>query len=232
MGSRWRVLPRIISQSGLRNSASVIWLHGSGDTGPGILEWINMVWKEEFKFPHIRLIFPSADPVPYTPNNGQVSTVWFDRQKISPFVPENLSSIDASATKLNELIQAEVDGGIPLSRIIIGGFSMGGAMALHQVYRYQKQVAGCFALSSFLNEGSLVYKEVENIQNKSSLPPLFQCHGTRDELVLFDWGTETFKTLTNLGISGEFQEFNIFHEFNKKELTLLREWILTKLPPD
>ncbi|XP_062609869.1 lysophospholipase-like protein 1 [Saccostrea cucullata] len=186
-----------------------------------MLNWINMVWKAEF--PHIKLIFPSADPIQYTPNNGQVSTVWFDRQKISPFVPENLSSIDASATKLNELIQVEVDGGIPLSRIIIGGFSMGGAMALHQVYRYQKQVAGCFALSSFLNEGSLVYKNVENLQNKSSLPPLFQCHGTRDGLVLFDWGAETFKTLTNLGIPREFKQYDITHEFSKRGLKLLRE---------
>ena len=76
------------------------------------------------------------------------------------------------------------------------------------------------------------FQELESIKDKSSLPPLLHCHGTRDELVLFDWGKTTFKTLTELGVSGEFHEFNVFHEFNKKELTLIREWILDKLPPE
>lgn len=110
-------------------------------------------------------------------------------------VPEILSSVDASAIKLNDLVQNEVDSGIPLSRIIIGlysdctpllfklclnawaeinliwvftfiiwlwcfegGFSMGGGMAFHVAYRYQREVAGCFALSSFLNHNSVVCK--------------------------------------------------------------------------
>ena len=76
------------------------------------------------------------------------------------------------------------------------------------------------------------FQELESIKDKSSLPPLLHCHGTRDELVLFDWGKTTFKTLTELGVSGEFHQFNVFHEFNKKELTLIREWILDKLPPE
>eukprot|EP00105_Crassostrea_gigas_P011445 XP_011427114.1 PREDICTED: lysophospholipase-like protein 1 [Crassostrea gigas] len=232
MASRWKILPRIVAQSGPKHSASVIWLHGSGDTGPGVLEWINMVWKEEFQFPHIKLIYPTADPIPYTPNACQPSTVWFDRQQISPMVPEILSSVDASAAKLNDLVQNEVDSGIPLSRIIIGGFSMGGGMAFHMAYRYQREVAGCFALSSFLNNESVVYKKLRNVEDRSALPPLLQCHGTRDELVLFDWGKTTFKTLTDLGVYGEFHEFNIFHEFNKKELQILQRWMLDKLPPD
>jgi phospholipase/carboxylesterase len=57
---------------------------------------------------------------PYTLNSGGVSTVWFDRHKLSPKAPEHLPSIDAMATRLNELVQAEVNSGIPLSRIVIG----------------------------------------------------------------------------------------------------------------
>ncbi|XP_048736265.1 lysophospholipase-like protein 1 [Ostrea edulis] len=230
MASKWKVLPRIVSPSGPKNSASVIWLHGSGDTGPGLLEWIKMVWKEDFNFSHIKVIFPSADPMPYTLNGGNLSTVWYDRLQLSPKIPENLPSIDVMATKLNELVQTEVNSGIPLSRIVIGGFSMGGGMALHLVYRYQRQVAGCFALSSFLNNDSKVYKELKNIQGQPS-PPLFQCHGTRDELVLFDWGRETYKTLEGLGVKVDFHDFDLDHEFNKEELSILREWILDRLPP-
>jgi hypothetical protein len=75
----------------------------------------------------------------------------------------------------------------------------------------------------------LYFQELENTQDQPP-PPLFQCHGTKDDLVLFDWGRDTFKTLTEHGVQGEFHDFDLYHEFNKTELSLLREWILNKLP--
>lgn len=74
-----------------------------------------VIWQFVFIYFHYFLIWS-----PYTPNACQPSTVWFDRQQISPMVPEILSSVDASAAKLNDLVQNEVESGIPLSRIIIG----------------------------------------------------------------------------------------------------------------
>lgn len=74
-----------------------------------------VIWQFVFIYFHYFLIWS-----PYTPNARQPSTVWYDRQQISPMVPEILSSVDASAAKLNDLVQNEVDSGIPLSRIIIG----------------------------------------------------------------------------------------------------------------
>lgn len=76
----------------------------------------------------------------------------------------------------------------------------------------------------------LYLQELKNIQGQPS-PPLFQCHGTRDELVLFDWGRETYKTLEGLGVKVDFHDFDLDHEFNKEELSILREWILDRLPP-
>jgi len=151
---------------------------------------------------------------------GLLSQVWFDRHKISPDCPEHLESIDTMRSLLGAVIQEEVRAGVPKHRMIIGGFSMGGAMALHLACRDHPEVAGVFALSSFLNKGSVVYKDflVESgirgsinyvfgrrcrglniwprfiaVQDRrgQALPELFQCHGAADELVLHRWGEET-----------------------------------------
>ncbi|KAF6073508.1 lysophospholipase like 1 [Phyllostomus discolor] len=89
---------------------------------------------------------------------GGISNVWFDRFKISNDCPEHLESIDAMCQVLTDLIDDEVKSGIKKNRILIGGFSMGGCMAMHLAYRNHQDVAGVFALSSFLNKTSAVYQ--------------------------------------------------------------------------
>lgn len=87
-----------------------------------------------------------------------MQNVWFDRVAISNQVPERIGSIDSMCRHVSNLIDSEVADGIPRDRIIIGGFSMGGCLALHLAYRYKTSVAGCFAMSSFLNKESAVYE--------------------------------------------------------------------------
>lgn len=88
----------------------------------------------------------------------QPSNVWFDRKAISISVPECKHSIDIICNKASELIHREVAGGIPMNRIVIGGFSMGGCLAMQLAYRFKRSLAGCVAMSSFLNDESNVYK--------------------------------------------------------------------------
>lgn len=87
-----------------------------------------------------------------------MQNVWFDRVAISNQAPEHVESLNSMCQNVSELIDKEVADGIPLSRIILGGFSMGGCLALHLAYRYRTTVAGCFTMSSFLNKGSIIYK--------------------------------------------------------------------------
>lgn len=87
-----------------------------------------------------------------------MQNVWFDRIAISNQVPEHIESIDSMCQNISELIDKEVANGIPFNRIIVGGFSMGGCLALHLAYRYKTSIAGCFAMSSFLNKGSIIYE--------------------------------------------------------------------------
>ncbi|MXQ82016.1 hypothetical protein E5288_WYG004791 [Bos mutus] len=129
-----------------------------GDSGQGLRTWIKQVLNQDLTFQHIKVIYPTAPPRPYTPLRGGISNVWFDRLKISNDCPEHLESIDVMCQVLTDLIDDEVKTGIKKNRILVGGFSMGGCMAMHLAYRNHQDVAGVFALSSFLNKASAVYQ--------------------------------------------------------------------------
>lgn len=221
-----RVMPTTVQHTG-----TVIFMHGSGDTGMGVKEWVKMLLKEDMKFPHIKVLYPTAPFRPYTPLGGENSNVWFDRRRIAPDVPEHLETINLSLNRLTEIVNEEVKSGIEMKNIIIGGFSMGGAMALHLGYRALNEVGGIFALSSFLNDDSIVYKTLDKRADRKPLPPLFMCHGDRDELVLLKWGQETFGMLEERGIKGEFHVLNgAFHELKRREILQLRNWISERIP--
>uniref|UniRef100_A0A8C6HNU9 palmitoyl-protein hydrolase n=1 Tax=Mus spicilegus TaxID=10103 RepID=A0A8C6HNU9_MUSSI len=151
-------LPRCVVSPTGRHSASLIFLHGSGHSGQGQREWIKNVLNQDLTFQHIKIIYPTAPSRPYTPLKGGFSNVWFDRFKISMDCPEHLESIDSMCQVLSGLIDEEVKTGIQKSRILIGGFSMGGCMAMHLAYRNHPDVAGVFVLSGFLNKASVVYQ--------------------------------------------------------------------------
>ncbi|XP_025216157.1 lysophospholipase-like protein 1 isoform X4 [Theropithecus gelada] len=207
------VLQRCIVSPTGRHSASLIFLHGSGDSGQRLRMWIKQVLNQDLTFQHIKIIYPTAPP----------------RFKISNDCPEHLESIDVMCQVLTDLIAEEVKSGIKKNRILIGGFSMGGCMAMHLAYRNHQDVAGVFALSSFLNKASAVYQALQ--KNNDVLPELFQCHGTADELVLHSWAEETNAMLKSLGVTTKFHSFpDVYHELSKPELDKLKLWILTKLP--
>ncbi|XP_071401884.1 lysophospholipase-like protein 1 isoform X4 [Centroberyx affinis] len=197
-----------------QHSASVIFLHGSGDTGRGLRAWVRDVMVPDLAFSHIRVIYPTAPA----------------RYKISRDCPEHLESIDAMCSTLGSIIQDELNAGVPKHRMIIGGFSMGGAMALHLACRYHPDIAGVFALSSFLNKDSVAFQE--RVRAGNSLPDLFQCHGTSDDLVLHQWGEDTAALLRKAGMGATFHSLpGLHHQLSQPEMELLRTWILTKLPP-
>ncbi|MBN3325618.1 LYPL1 protein, partial [Atractosteus spatula] len=220
----------IVSETG-KHTSSVFFLHGSGDTGEGLRAWVRELLKQDLAFPHIRIIYPTAPARPYTPMRGSLSNVWFDRYKISWNCPEHLESIDSMCNTLSTLIEEEVKAGIPKNRILLGGFSMGGAMALHLACRFHTDVAGVFALSSFLNKDSVVYQAIQ--QSETPLPELFQCHGKADELVLYQWGEDTNNLLKARGMKTSFHAYSdLYHELSRPQLEQLKSWILQKLPLD
>ncbi|KAK6463875.1 lysophospholipase-like protein 1 [Huso huso] len=109
----------VVSQTG-KHTATVIFLHGSGDSGQGIRTWVRDVLKQDLAFQHIRVIYPTAPLRPYTPMKGAQSNVWFDRYKISNDCPEHLESIDSMCKVLGDLVDVEVKAGVSKNRILVG----------------------------------------------------------------------------------------------------------------
>jgi phospholipase/carboxylesterase len=226
-----KLKPILMSATAAKHTASVIFLHGSGDTGEGIQSWLHSALGSEFAFPHIRVIYPTAPVRPYTPMNGMPSTVWFDRQQISPYCDEDLASINDMCECINDLVVKEGSCGVSEDRIIVGGFSMGGSLALHYGYRFCTDLAGVFALSCFLNENSIVFDAIKD--HDGVLPPLYQAHGSKDPLVDPRWGGMTHKALKQLGISSQYHVYpNLLHEVGHTEIASLYNWILSRLPPE
>lgn len=214
------------------HTGTVLFFHGSGDTGRGIRQWVKFLLGNDMAFNQIQVVYPTAPLRPYTPMGGEQSNVWFDRLGINPDVPEHKESLDYIGDEMTKYIKLEVAKGISLNRIIIGGFSMGGCLSLHLAFRYIPEVAGVFALSSFLNKNSLVYNELEAVNDNRLNIPLFMCHGDRDDLVPIEWGENTYQNLLNLGIKAQFNQIkNTQHELKKDEMKKLSEWILKVLPP-
>ncbi|CAG9859701.1 unnamed protein product [Phyllotreta striolata] len=206
--------------------AAVIFLHGSGDTGQGVLDWIKFLIGD-FSLPHIKFYFPTAPSRPYTPLNGQISNVWFNRYDVNPFVPEHDETLNSIGKEMQEFLEkVKRDNNISLNKIVIGGFSMGGALALHTAYRFSPGLAGVFTLSSFLNENSAVYQEAKGLN-----APLYMCHGDRDTMVPIQWGQTTETNLKKLGANVQFTAIrNCMHELKKSEVVHLFEWIQKVLP--
>ncbi|CAK9813480.1 Lysophospholipase-like protein 1 [Anthophora quadrimaculata] len=212
------------------HTASLFFFHGSGSTGRNVKEWIDTLNREELKFPYIKIVYPTAPAQPYTPANGLLSNVWFDRKSISNEVSEDVESINSICQNVVELIDKEVALGIPYSRIIVAGFSMGGALSFHLAYRYKLSLAGCCTMSSFLNKNSLVYQHLKE-NSGTSTPPLLQFHGITDGLVPIAWGRETYNHLKELGVNVEFVTLNnVAHEITRNEIDSFKKWLLNILP--
>ncbi|KAK7103750.1 lysophospholipase-like protein 1 [Littorina saxatilis] len=224
--------PIIIPPTGGKCTASVILLHGSKISGEDLRQSFKTSLGEELAFPHIRVVYPNAPPRPYSKEKGELRRVWFDRPTSGLEGNEDTQSVDAIVTKLGRLIDEEVKSGIPLDRIVIGGFSMGGTVAMHLGYRVYPQVAGVLVMGNFLYNDSSVYKALENKDGKDArLPPLQMYHAEQDEKVAFNSGKVTFNRLTSLGVKGQFIALpNEGHAMNPTMAKSVRDWIVCVLP--
>ncbi|XP_033217796.1 lysophospholipase-like protein 1 isoform X2 [Belonocnema kinseyi] len=220
-----------ISRSKNESTAIVYFFHGSGSNGHDIKTWLKSVCNEEFSFPHINVIYPDAPLQRYRLNQNMESNVWFNREDLSETSKENKESVNKMCKTVLKNIEEEVAKGTPYNRIVLGGFSMGGALALHLAYRFNKPFAGCFVISSFLNNDSLVYEALDADSNAKKLP-LIQLHGESDTLIPLKSGLNLQKKLGERGVNVTFKSYaNTDHEIVREEVVLLKEWLLNTLPP-
>ena len=209
--------------------SAVIFLHGSGDTGEGLQRGLaNSRFTAAMKAAGVRLVFPSATPRPYQLAGGNTMSIWFDRTGLPPEAPEHAESIDASVAKLEGVLRELEGEGIPPSRVAVGGFSMGGGIAIQLAYRGSEigsSLAAVFALSSFATDDSAMWSSLRASPDRPR-PPLYQRHGDADDYILTEWGERTGKKLKDEGVAVDFGlEPGLRHSLSEDELVRLGEWL-------
>lgn len=184
-------LPFTINSTGTATGL-FIFLHGLGDTGHG---WSTMF--ETVRKQHLKYIFPNADSMPVTLNYGMKMPSWFDIKSLDMSGKEDEVGIKKAAESIRALIKKEQEeASIPSNRIILGGFSMGGALALYTGLTHQEQLGGMVVLSSWLPMREKFLQGQEGLSLTNQKCPMFQGHGDSDPVVQTIFGIKTNEILS------------------------------------
>jgi phospholipase/carboxylesterase len=200
--------------------ACVIWLHGLGADGH---DFEPIVPELNLPAGHgIRFVFPHAPYMPVTINQGYVMRAWYDILSMEIAVRQDEAGIRRSSEQLRALIEEQIRGGIDSRRIVLVGFSQGGAIALHTALRFEQPLAGLMALSSYLPlEDQLA---AERSEANSSIP-IFMGHGSRDPIVPNALGVQTRRVLKDLDYAPEWHEYVMEHSVCLEEIGDIGHWI-------
>jgi phospholipase/carboxylesterase len=202
--------------------ASVIWLHGLGADGHDFTPLV-----PELRLPvATRFIFPHAPVRPVTVNMGARMRAWYDILSMQRTDVEDEAGIYASAAAVTALIDAEVERGVASTKIVVAGFSQGGAIALHVALRYPQRLAGVLALSTYL---PLSWKlDAERSPANASMP-LLLAHGVHDAVLPEAMGEAARKLLEQRGYEVEWHSYQMEHSVCAEEVADINRWLTTHL---
>ncbi|KAJ3895598.1 Phospholipase/carboxylesterase/thioesterase [Lentinula edodes] len=219
-----------------KHTATVIFVHGLGDTGHGWEPVANM-FKKEPTLGHVKWVLPHSPQSPVTANMCMVMPSWFDIKSFGFKDVEDEAGMLKSKASLTQLIDAELAAGLAPNRIILGGFSQGAAMSLLTGLSLDKQLAGIVCLSGWVPIKDTLQKM---LAPHSTQMPIFWGHGSSDPLVKPIFAEESVEFLKSVGISnakpGELSglSYNIYpgvgHSTNMQELEDLKVWIAKVIP--
>lgn len=210
----------IIIEPDSRHSSSIIWLHGLGADGHDFEPII-----PELHLPDawgLRFIFPNAPVRPVTINGGMAMRAWYDVRNIDLRKEEDAAAIEDSANLINHLIAAEISAGIPSEKILLAGFSQGGAIALYAGLRYPRRLAGLLALSTYLPLSEQLASEASEA-NKSV--PVMMCHGQFDPVIPEIAGKQSRDFLQQMGYSIQWHSYPMQHAVCLEEIQDISHWL-------
>ena len=197
-------------ETGRNPEAAVIWLHGLGADGH---DFEPIVPEIELAKP-VRYVFPHAPVRPVTLNSGMRMRAWYDIFQLGGG-PEDEAGIRASQKVLQELISREHERGIDSKRIVLAGFSQGGAIVLQTALRHAQRLAGVLALSTYLPLNRTL--EAEKSAANADLP-IFMAHGIYDDIIPFDRAQASRERLESLGYAVEWHEYPMPHSVCPPEI--------------
>ncbi|KAK4102693.1 Phospholipase/carboxylesterase [Parathielavia hyrcaniae] len=228
--------PPILFPATAKHTATVIFVHGLDDTGRG---WAGAVenWRRRQRLDEVKFILPHAPAIPITCNWGMKMTGWYDIHTLDGNAESLRSNEDEAGILLSqayfhELIQQEVDAGIPPERIVLGGFSQGGAMSLFAGLTARVKLAGIVALSSYLLL-SLKFADLVRQQQTDANrdTPVFMAHGDSDKVVHPELGKKSFDLLDGLGYNVKLKIYkDMGHSACLEELDDVEAFLRERLP--
>lgn len=207
-------------ETGPSPSASIVWLHGLGADGH---DFAPIVPQLAARLPRpTRFVFPHAPVRPVTINGGMAMRAWFDIYGIDREIRQDEAGIRASAEIAGALIRHENERGVPSGRIVLAGFSQGGAVALHQGLRHPQTLAGIMGLSTALPLGAAVAGEAHAA---NAATPILLAHGTLDAVLPFALGTASRDALLALGYDVTWHEYPMPHAVSPDEIHDIGDWL-------
>jgi phospholipase/carboxylesterase len=200
--------------------AAVIWLHGLGADGFDFVPIVPELRLRAGLTP--RFIFPHAAMRPVTINNGYTMRAWYDIVGISLSAREDDAGIRASEAVVRSIVQSQLDSGIAANRIVIAGFSQGGAIALQTVLRYPQRLGGLMALSTYLPLRTSLAAEASRVNRDV---PILMCHGRNDSVVPAQLGEASRDVLKGAGYDVEWKSYPMQHEVCREEIEDIAGWL-------
>lgn len=217
------LLPCVEVETGAQPQAAIIWLHGLGADGHDFEPIVPELKLQQA----VRFVFPHAPVRPVTLNGGWPMRAWFDIIALDREAQRDLHGTEESRRAVEALIRRENERGIPTERIVLAGFSQGGALALHTGLRYPEKLAGIIGLSTFLHTFDSLQTEAAPANRAT---PIFMAHGSEDSVVMPARGMETYDRLQAFGYVIDWHEYPMAHAVCPEEIGDLAQWLQKRLP--
>ncbi len=206
-------------ETGFDPAHAVIWLHGLGANGN---DFVPVVGELDLPLLPVRFVFPNAPMQPVTINHGYVMRAWYDIVGTEFGRREDERGVHASQAVLEGLIAREGRRGIPPERIVIAGFSQGGAIALQAGLRHMQRLAGIMALSTYVPLATTVADERDAA---NAATPIFMAHGTQDDIIPLDVALRSRQLLEELGQPVEWHEYAMAHSVCREQIEDIGAWL-------
>ncbi len=200
--------------------ACVVWLHGLGADGHDFEPIVPALDLPET--PGVRFVFPHAPRQRVTINAGMVMRAWYDVYGLDGVRREDEAGVRASQARVEALMAREKARGISAAKLVLAGFSQGGAMALHTGLRHPERLAGIMALSSYLPLAATLAAEA-HATNRDT--PIFMAHGAHDPLIPLARAARSRDLLHAQGYRVEWREYPMAHEVCDAEIRDLSAWL-------
>jgi phospholipase/carboxylesterase len=200
--------------------AAVVWMHGLGADGHDfepIVPELGLPAR-----PGIRFVFPHAPLRPVTINQGHVMRAWYDIRALAGVRREDEAGVRQSARQIEALVERERQRGIVPRRLVLAGFSQGGAMALHVALRYPERLAGILALSCFL---PLAFTLATEASAANRDVPIFWAHGLHDPMIPLALAEQGREQVAALGYRIEWHQYPMPHSVCAEEIADVARWL-------